>query len=113
MTGDEDKLQKMTEYKRGREVVTANNSWLPVAHIGKTTIVLRYGLNEIPLQGVYHVLGMKNNLLSVAQLVSSSLYVLFGPQDVKVYEDLKITGTPTMEGRRLESVYVISAEMLM
>ena len=36
--------------------------------------------------------------------------MLFGPQNVKVYEDLKITGTPTMEGRRLESVYVMSVE---
>ena len=91
-------------------VVTANNSRLPISHIGKTTIVPRYGPNEIPLQGVYHVPGMKKNLLSMAQLASSGHYVLFGPQDVKVYEDLKITGTPTMEGRRLESVYVMSAE---
>ncbi|KAE8724129.1 hypothetical protein F3Y22_tig00010869pilonHSYRG00008 [Hibiscus syriacus] len=37
-------------------------------------------------------------------------YVLFGPQDVKVYRDVKITETPTMEGRRLESIYVMSAE---
>ncbi|KAE8681852.1 hypothetical protein F3Y22_tig00111303pilonHSYRG00095 [Hibiscus syriacus] len=37
-------------------------------------------------------------------------YVLFGPQDVKVYRDVKISETPTMEGRRLESIYVMSAE---
>ncbi|KAM1055282.1 hypothetical protein FF1_028852 [Malus domestica] len=37
-------------------------------------------------------------------------YVLFGPRDVKVYRDLKISEIPTMEGRRLESVYVMSAE---
>ena len=90
MTGDEVKLQEMTEYKGGRVVVTANNSRLPISHIGKTTIVPRYGSNEIPLQGVYHVPGMKKNLLSVAQLASSGHFVLFGPQDVKVYEDLKI-----------------------
>ncbi|KAE8687090.1 Beta-galactosidase 15 [Hibiscus syriacus] len=30
--------------------------------------------------------------------------------DVKVYRDVKISETPTMEGRRLESIYVISAE---
>ncbi|CAL8099455.1 unnamed protein product [Prunus armeniaca] len=53
---------------------------------------------------------MKKNLLSVAQLTSSDHYVLFGPRDVKVYRDLKISGMPTMEGRRLESVYVMSAE---
>ena len=70
----------------------------------------RYGPNEITLQGVYHFQGMKKNLLSVALLASSGHYVLFGPQDVKVYEDLKIIGTPTMEGRRLESVYIMSVE---
>ena len=91
-------------------VVIANNSRLPIAHIGKTTIVPRYSPNEVPLQGVYHVPGMKKNLLSLAQLTSSGHYVLFGPQDVKVYEDLKIAGTPTMEGQKLESVYVMSAE---
>ncbi|KAE8733775.1 putative receptor-like protein kinase [Hibiscus syriacus] len=41
---------------------------------------------------------------------NSGHYVLFGPQDVKVYRDVKITETPTMEGRRLESIYVMSAE---
>ena len=53
---------------------------------------------------------MKKNLLYMAQLTSSGHYVLFGPQDVKVYHNLKISETPTMEGRRLESVYVMSAE---
>jgi len=40
----------------------------------------------------------------VAQLTSSGHYVLFGPQDVKVYRDLKI------KGQKLESVYVMSSE---
>ncbi|KAG6489187.1 hypothetical protein ZIOFF_050447 [Zingiber officinale] len=39
-----------------------------------------------------------------------SHYVLFGPQNVKVYRNLKISETVTMEGQRLESVYVMSAE---
>ena len=72
MTGDKHKLESMSEYKGGRVVVTADNSRLPIAHIGH--------------------------------------YVLFGPWDVKVYRDLKISETPTMEGKRLESVYVMSAE---
>ncbi|KAE8698166.1 tir-nbs resistance protein [Hibiscus syriacus] len=87
MTGDKQKLQNLSEYNGGRVVVTADNSRLPITHIG-----------------------MKKNLLSVAQLTSSGHYVLFGPQDVKVYRDVKITETPTMEGRRLESIYVMSAE---
>ena len=62
------------------------------------------------LQDVYHVPRMKKNLLLVAQLTTSGHYVLFGPHDVKVYQDLKIFGSPTMEGRRLESIYVMSVE---
>ena len=91
-------------------MVTADNSRLPLTHIGKTIVTPQYNSNQVPLQDVYHVPGMKKNLLSVAQLTSSGHYVLFGPQDVKVYHDLKISETPTMEGRRLESIYVMSAE---
>ncbi|KAM2243153.1 hypothetical protein PS2_009934 [Malus domestica] len=110
MTGDKQKLQNLFEYKGSRVVVTANNSRLPIAHIGKTIVTPRYNSNQVPLQDVYHVPGMKKNLLYVAQLTSSGHYVLFGPRDVMVYRDLKISEKPTMEGRRLESVYVMSAE---
>ncbi|KAH0635695.1 hypothetical protein KY289_035610 [Solanum tuberosum] len=36
MTGDEKKLINMSEYKGDRVVVTANNSKMPISHIGKT-----------------------------------------------------------------------------
>ncbi|KAE8695620.1 tir-nbs resistance protein [Hibiscus syriacus] len=110
MTGDKQKLQNLSEYNGGRVVVTADNSRLPITHIGKTVVTPRYNTNQVQLQDVYHVPGMKKNLLSVAQLTSSDHYVLFGPQDVKVYRDVKISETPTMEGRRLELIYVMSAE---
>jgi len=110
MTGDRQKLQNCSEYKGNRVVVTADNSRLPIAHIGKAIVIPRYSPNQVPLQDVYYVPGMKKNLLSVAQLTSSGHYVLFGPQNVKVFQDLKISEKPTMEGRRLESVYVMSAE---
>ncbi|KAG5598224.1 hypothetical protein H5410_029594, partial [Solanum commersonii] len=58
MTGDEKKLINMSEYKGGQVVVTANNSKMPITHIG-----------------------MKRNLLSVSQLTDSGNYVLFGPND--------------------------------
>ena len=34
----------------------------------------------------------------------------FGPKDVKVYTNLKPTSPPLLEGRRLEFVYVMSAQ---
>ncbi|KAM1296017.1 hypothetical protein TB1_015133 [Malus domestica] len=79
MIGDEKKLQSLTEYKRGRLVVTTDDSKLPIAHIGKIVIEPRYNTNHVPLQDVYHVPGMKKNLLSVPQLTSLGNYVLFGP----------------------------------
>lgn len=62
------------------------------------------------LHNVYHVPGIKKNLLSVSQITSTGNYVLFGPEDVKVYQDVKISGKPKMERRKVESVYVLSAE---
>ncbi|KAH7864697.1 hypothetical protein Vadar_032733 [Vaccinium darrowii] len=110
MTGDKKKLSNLFAYKGDRVVVTANNSRLPITHIGKTVINPRFSPSEVKLQDVYHVPGMKKNLLSVSQLTSSGNYVVFGPKDVKVYQSLKPVGTPIMEGRRLESIYVMSAE---
>ncbi|KAG8364897.1 hypothetical protein BUALT_Bualt18G0046300 [Buddleja alternifolia] len=109
MTGDKEKLQNLSEYKGSRVVVTTNNSKLPIAHIGNTVVSPQYSANEVSLQNVYHVPGMKKNLLSVAQFTSSSHFVIFGPQDVKIYRNFEITGDPVMEGRKLESVYVMSA----
>ncbi|KAH7863291.1 hypothetical protein Vadar_015792 [Vaccinium darrowii] len=110
MTGDKKKLSNLSAYKGDRVVVTTNNSRLPTTHIGKTVINPRFSPSEVKLKDVYHVPGMKKNLLSVSQLTSSGNYVVFGPKDVKVYQSLKPVGTPIMEGRRLESIYVMSAE---
>jgi hypothetical protein len=110
MTGDKEKLQNLTEYKGNRVVVTANNSKLSIAHVGNTMVSNHYSDNDVSLQKVYHVLGMKKNLLSVSQLTSSGHFVLFGPQDVRVYHSLEIAEEPLMKGQRLESVYVMSAE---
>ncbi|KAL4352591.1 hypothetical protein GQ457_06G020380 [Hibiscus cannabinus] len=110
MTGDKEKLLNMSEYKGSRVVVTANNSKLPIAHVGNTVVSPQNNDTEMPLQNVYHVPGMKKNLLSVAQLTSAGHIVIFGPQDVKVYNNLEIKDEPLMKGRRLESIYVMSAE---
>jgi hypothetical protein len=110
MTGDKEKLQNLTEYKGNRVVITANNSKLPIAHVGNTIVSNHHSDNEVALQKVYHVRGMKKNLLSVSQLTSAGHYVLFGPQDVRVYHNLEVTEEPLMKGQRRESVYVMLAE---
>ncbi|KAL6312964.1 hypothetical protein AAG906_038533 [Vitis piasezkii] len=66
-------------------VVPMNNSKLPITHIGNTVVSSQYNTNDVH-------------------------FVLFGPQDVKVYRDLKIMEEPMIKEWRLESVYVMSAE---
>ncbi|KAL4292111.1 hypothetical protein GQ457_14G000650 [Hibiscus cannabinus] len=110
MTGDKEKLQNMSEYKGSCVVVTTNNSKLPIAHVGNTVVSPQNNDTEMPLQNVYHVPGVKKNLLSVAQLTSAGHIVIFGPHDVKVYNNLEIKDEPLMKGQRLESIYVMSAE---
>lgn len=36
--------------------------------------------------------------------------MVFVPQEVKVYRNLKASSTPAMEGYKLESIYVMSTE---
>uniref|UniRef100_A0A2N9HGS9 GAG-pre-integrase domain-containing protein n=1 Tax=Fagus sylvatica TaxID=28930 RepID=A0A2N9HGS9_FAGSY len=110
MTGDKEKLQNMSKYKGKRVVVTVDNTRLPIAHIGETLIIPRFNTKQVPLEQVYHVPGVNKNLLSVAQQADSGNWVLFVPKDVKVYKEIVVIGTPTMEGQQMESVYVMSAE---
>ncbi|OMO79399.1 Zinc finger, CCHC-type [Corchorus capsularis] len=109
MTGDKEKLSNMSTYAGKRMVVTANNSKLPITHIGQTVIVPKLGQHQVQIGNVFHVSGMKKNLLSVAQLTDPGNYVVFGPKDVKVYPSFTPTSPPIMEGKRMEFVYVMSA----
>ncbi|KAG5609100.1 hypothetical protein H5410_020381 [Solanum commersonii] len=59
------RLHLQFEYKGGRVVVTANNSKIPITHIGKMVFVSHHNSRQVELQNVYHVPGMKKNLLSV------------------------------------------------
>jgi hypothetical protein len=55
MTGDKEKLQNMSKYKGKRVVVTADNTRLPIAHIGETLISSPFNAKQVPLEQVYHV----------------------------------------------------------
>ena len=98
MIRDEKKLSSKIEYKGKRVVVTTNNSKLPITHIGETKIVPHYSPHPIQLHNVYHVPKMKKNLLSISQLATSRNYIVFGPNDVKVYKNLKLNRTLIMKG---------------
>ncbi|CAN1155900.1 Retrovirus-related Pol polyprotein from transposon RE1 [Linum perenne] len=110
MMGDKEKLMDTSKYKGRLVVVTANNARLSIAHVGKTKIALDSNPRAVQLDEVYHVPGIKKNLISITQLTEPGNYVLFGPNDVKVYNELKVIGTPFMEGVKREAMYVMSME---
>lgn len=100
MTGEETKLQDPIKYEGSRVVVIADNSKLPIAHIGDVVFSPEDSKKDLILQDVYHVPGMKKNLLSVSQIASLGHYVLFGPNDVKIYKQVETSSTPLLQGRR-------------
>ena len=67
MTEDMSNHQSITRYK-GDQVVVITNSKMSITHIGNPLIAPRFNLHWVQLQNVYHVPGMKKNLLSVSQL---------------------------------------------
>ncbi|XP_057251820.1 uncharacterized protein LOC130591886 [Beta vulgaris subsp. vulgaris] len=105
-----------TQLKRNRSstwsevVITANISKLPITHIGKAVVIPLFSNKQVQLDNVYHVSGMTKNLLSVSQLTASGNHVVFGPRDVKVYKTMEGNSSFILEGRRPESVYVMSAQ---
>ncbi|KAL3497956.1 hypothetical protein ACH5RR_040688 [Cinchona calisaya] len=86
MTRDREKLKDVTEYKGRRVVVTANNTKLPITHVGKTTLSPHFNNEEVQLLNVYDIPNMKKNLLSILQMARSGNFVVFGPHDVKAKE---------------------------
>lgn len=61
------------------------------------------------LDNVYHVPGLKKNLMSVSQITETGKYVLFGPNDVKVLDNVRNISVVTVLVGEKESLYVLSA----
>ncbi|KAL8138008.1 hypothetical protein V2J09_004009 [Rumex salicifolius] len=108
MTGDMSKFTKMRKYKGREAVITANNTMHPVQHVGDLTISPCKGGSKV-LEDVYHVPGMKKNLVSVPQITVAGNYVVFGPDNVKVLANASIHGEVLMEGKKVRKLYVLSA----
>ena len=70
-------------------------------------VMPHHNSRQVELQNIYHVPRMNKNLLSVSQLTDSGNYDLFRSNDVKVYQNLKVTSIPIIEGKRLESIYIM------
>ena len=110
LTGNKDKLQNPSKYDGSRVVVIADDSRHKIAHIGGAILPSEDDKVKLSLRNVYHVPGMKKNLLSVPQLTEDGHYVLFGPKDVKVFKDFETQSIPILQGRKTEAVYVLNTE---
>ncbi|XP_022023791.1 uncharacterized protein LOC110924058 [Helianthus annuus] len=110
MTGERGKLSNPTKYSGNSIVVIADNSRHNIESIGDVVFPSKTEGKELVLTYVYHVPGMRKNLLSVPQMTDAGKYVVFGPNDVRVFEKFETPSKPILQGHRRESVYVLSAE---
>ncbi|KAL8161569.1 hypothetical protein V2J09_013058 [Rumex salicifolius] len=108
MTGDMSKFTKMRKYEGREAVITTDNTMHPVQHVGDLTISPWRGGSKV-LEDVYHVPGMKKNLVSVPQITAAGNYIVFGPDNVKVLANASIHGEVLMEGKKVRKLYVLSA----
>lgn len=110
MTGEHKKLQHTFSYRGSRVVVIDDKSKLLITHVGEVVFCLEDNNKELTLESVYHIPGMKKILLLVSQLASTGHYVLFGPDDVKIFKEFETPSKPILKGRRSDSFYVMSLE---
>lgn len=73
-----------------------------------TLLQYKDGSNQVCLESLSCAMNEEPIIYSTLTFVCN--YVLFRPNDVKVYQNIKVLGILTMEGRRVESMYVMSTE---
>ncbi|PHT81584.1 hypothetical protein T459_14599 [Capsicum annuum] len=100
----------MGEHHGDRVTITVDNSTYLVAKEKVMTIEVADNKSKsIKLQDVYHVPGLKKNLVYVPQITNSGKYELFGPIDVKVLENVKeISANIIFTGERKGSLLFMS-----
>ncbi|KAK1413456.1 hypothetical protein QVD17_35229 [Tagetes erecta] len=110
MTGEKEKLGNLKRYDGNHVVVIADGSRHQIANTGDVRFPTGKDQKEFIMKDVFHVPGMKKNLFSVPQVTATGRYVLFGPEDVRVFEKFETTSVPVLTGKRNDTVYVLSAE---
>ncbi|KAJ0040751.1 hypothetical protein Pint_27243 [Pistacia integerrima] len=112
VTGNDTLFSEMRQHHGERVIVTVDNSTYPIAKEGVVTIDVADDTrtSSVKLNDVYHVPGLKKNLVSVSQITDSGKYVLFGPNDVKVLDNVKdISADVILTGEKRASLFVLSA----
>ncbi|KAK1371141.1 CCHC-type domain-containing protein [Heracleum sosnowskyi] len=108
VTGDESVFTKLQNHDGERVIITADNSTYPVAKEG-TVEISSDDTKLVKLDNVYHVPGLQRNLVSVSQITNSGKYVLFGPNDVKILDNVKnLEANVVFTGEKKDSMFVMS-----
>ncbi|KAJ0579636.1 putative RNA-directed DNA polymerase [Helianthus annuus] len=110
LTGEKDRLSNIRRYEGNRVVVIADNSRHQISNIGDVKFTSPNSNEGLQFENVYHVPGMKKNLISVPQITETGKYVVFGPHDVQIFEEFETKSVPILQGRKKDTVYVLSAE---
>ncbi|KAF7828725.1 Retrovirus-related Pol polyprotein from transposon TNT 1-94 [Senna tora] len=99
----------MREHCGDRVIVTADNSTHPVVKEGAVTIEVN-DQASLKLHDVYHVPGLTKNLISIPQITESGKYVLFGPSDVKILDNVnEMSADVLFYGKKKGSLFVMTA----
>ena len=100
MTGDKEEPAK---HKVQRKQSCCNCKQLKVAN-SPVLIPIKWNRKTC------YVPEMQKNLVPISQLTSTGKFVMFGPDGVKVYQDLEVNGKLLMEGREMDFIYIMLAE---
>ncbi|KAH0780989.1 hypothetical protein KY290_000587 [Solanum tuberosum] len=109
LTGDEVKFFDFHKYNGHDVIVTTYNT---VHHIDfeGTIVINKKKEDSIIANSVFHVPKMRKNLFSVENVVDARTYFLFGPHDVKLFQNIKELKEDVIHiGKRVNNLYVLSA----
>ncbi|KAK3042376.1 hypothetical protein RJ639_002422 [Escallonia herrerae] len=110
VTGNGTLFSKVHEHHGDRVIVTTDNSTHPVPKEGIVMIDVANDTSSVKLHDVYHVPGLTKNLVSIPQITDSEEYVLLGPKDVKVLDNVKERYADVIfSGEKKCSLFVMSA----
>ncbi|KAK3006344.1 hypothetical protein RJ639_017493 [Escallonia herrerae] len=111
VTGNDSLFSELHQHSEDKVIITADNSVHPVEKEGNVCIASeRLKEDDIVLSNVYHMPGLRKNLVSVSQITNSGKYVLFGPEDVKILDNVKNIGADVLVvGEKRDSLFVMSA----
>ncbi|KAJ7962110.1 Retrovirus-related Pol polyprotein from transposon TNT 1-94 [Quillaja saponaria] len=109
VTGNDSLLLELRQHNGEWVIVTADNSTHPIAKEG----VVKIGVGDtrtVKLNDVFRVPGLKKrNLVSVSQITNSGKYVLFGPNEVKVLDNVKnIDANVIFTGEKKGFLFIMS-----